>query len=543
MDVRTPRGAPGRWLTVALIMAIAAAGGWIQLQVHVNHDVAWVVYSAGWLLDGARFGSDILAANPPLIWWLSLPAAAWSRVSGMAQGDAMRLFAWLLCLASVFGVRQALAAWPTADRATADALCLTLAVVLFVLAGDSFAQREHLALAFAMPHAVTMFTWIQSGQRPDKAAALTAGVAAGLGLALKPYFLLVAVAIEAVLWIHQRWHYTWRRPEFLALVGVVGGYALLVPLLAPDYLTVAVPLFRQVYWGFENVAFWHFLVLLLPGIAALATALVILRFVEARQPLQLGLAAIALAFAGSCLIQFKGYAYHRYPFFAVALILLAVAIVGSLRAMMQQHSRRSPAPLLAAASMLAIGTAIWAQQAVELDQWFGRAERSTGIIGQRITKLTAMVASLVTVPGDTVYAFSTHPYPGFPIMNDVPARWGARSNAQFMIPAIVKQSSLRPGATPDGALESEARRLVREDFLRQLPRVLMVDNGRRRHAIGEDPFDFIAFYSGDPALAAMLRRYERVGQIGRVTLYRLNYEPRPADAPSVGNQDRLVSPR
>lgn len=65
----------GRWKSLILVSVpglILCLGLAVQSSTFLNHDVAWVLYSSRWVFDGAVFGRDIVAANPPLIWWISL---------------------------------------------------------------------------------------------------------------------------------------------------------------------------------------------------------------------------------------------------------------------------------------------------------------------------------------------------------------------------------------------------------------------------------------------------------------------------------------
>ena len=44
-----------------------------------HHDKAWILYTAGEMLDGAALYVDLLDENPPLVFWLTTPAVALAR--------------------------------------------------------------------------------------------------------------------------------------------------------------------------------------------------------------------------------------------------------------------------------------------------------------------------------------------------------------------------------------------------------------------------------------------------------------------------------
>ena len=72
------------WAFVAVASLCCIA---LQSNVYLNHDVGWVLYSSGLMLDGQVLSRDIIEPNPPLIYFLSaLPALA-AGGSGWAPGS------------------------------------------------------------------------------------------------------------------------------------------------------------------------------------------------------------------------------------------------------------------------------------------------------------------------------------------------------------------------------------------------------------------------------------------------------------------------
>jgi hypothetical protein len=86
---------------------------------------------------------------------------------------------------------------------------LLLASLAFVLIatlspGFSFGQREHACVLFAMPYLAAAVMRLQGGQSLPKPLAIAVGLLAGIGFAIKPYFLAVpalaknSVSVDAV---------------------------------------------------------------------------------------------------------------------------------------------------------------------------------------------------------------------------------------------------------------------------------------------------------------------------------------------------------
>ena len=77
------------------------------------------------------------------------------------------------------------------------------------------------------------------------------GPAAGIGVALKPHFLLIALGMEGALFLRRGWK-AWRPSlESVLLVLVAGICAAATVASFPEYYERIVPLARAVYGGFE----------------------------------------------------------------------------------------------------------------------------------------------------------------------------------------------------------------------------------------------------------------------------------------------------
>src|SRR5687767_14649253 len=69
-------GRRGRIPAILILLAMSAVTLSVQLSVIPNHAVAWVLWGTREMLDGARWGRDVIEANPPLAWFLAMPTTA-----------------------------------------------------------------------------------------------------------------------------------------------------------------------------------------------------------------------------------------------------------------------------------------------------------------------------------------------------------------------------------------------------------------------------------------------------------------------------------
>ena len=113
-----------------------------------------------------------------------------------------------------------------------QAALLLLAFVLLVLVGGMFGQREHLMLMLILPYAFAAAI-ISEGEQVPRALALLTGIMAGVGFALKPYFVPAFLGLEIYLACR-------RGPGSVQGPGlgrdIFSGYASAVLVLTPEYL-------------------------------------------------------------------------------------------------------------------------------------------------------------------------------------------------------------------------------------------------------------------------------------------------------------------
>ena len=159
-------------------------------------DIAYFLYSAGRLLDGAKLYRDLVDLNPPPIFAFNLVVARLARATHVPDILLYHLVTALVVCGLLLFVRRLLSRYLLPSRpAECRYVLLLLCFVLFPLSGEDFGQREHLVLALLLPYLAIL------GARLDyrQVAAVDAGAAgalAGLALALKPPFAIAWVAVE-----------------------------------------------------------------------------------------------------------------------------------------------------------------------------------------------------------------------------------------------------------------------------------------------------------------------------------------------------------
>ena len=504
---------------LGLLALIFGLGAWLQAQVHLNHDVAWITHGAGWLLEGRRFGHDIIDVNPPLIWFVSTPAALLVKLGWLSEPVAIRVYLWALCLLSLaichWLMRPVREAW---GSSACSGLLLGAAFAMAILPAAGFAQREHLAFVLGLPYCLLIAVRIQTGRAP-RSIAIACGVMAGVAFGFKPWFLAVPLLLELLHLSTARTLRSLWRAETVALGATLCTYLLAVVLFAREYLTVVIPMASATYWAYDGTGapWYYWRAAVTPWIGG-----AILLAVARRAPAPAR--ALTAAFAGFSLgywAQGKGFSYHAYPTLACAFTFFAYAIALAARTVRHMNLRLHDGVKLGlAVCVVAIGlhfTRVWSKP---VDKWLMQYNVAYGEIGVFRSELIARVNA--SVPrGGYVYAFSSHPFPAFPTISYTAAEFGSPLGAQFALPAMLARKRVSDPArlaALDAAVQW-TREQVLADFIRHQPAMVLIETREDRLGMRGRDFDDIAFYAAEPRFAAIWSHYVEVRGIGTLRVF------------------------
>jgi hypothetical protein len=504
-----------------MICALFAEGLLHQLILPVNHDVSWLLVATGRLLDGADiYGRDVVEFNPPMILYLFAPPVAFGRAFSISTVLCLRVYVLLLAAISLLLCREITKRIVLPERAQVRRYLMVLLALVFVVDRTrNFAQREHLMLILLAPYLLLVAARVMSLEIPRRLA-LCVGIAAGLGIALKPHHLVLPLVLECYIAVRHRTLRAWLRPEIAALVGT--GLALLVVLLVytPGYPFFVLPLSLDTYWAYqvpraELMRRDHLEVFLLSGLLVLLT--------RRSKPLrELGwvLMLAAGCFYVAYVAQATGWRYHRIPFHAVLIVAACLPLLAQLGSL---DDRNLPTPYwgavtggVAAASLTfyvllfgptghgaALGSAISLWQRGET---LGAGGGHVGLVEQHAA-------------GGTIYAFSGSVRLGFPVVTQAGVTWSSRFSHLWPLVAVTRwrdelSASGKPPDPDELARIEEIERYVTEAVIEDLelrpPDLVFVEHPyRSRHILGRD-FDYLAHFLREPRFREIWEHYEPV---------------------------------
>lgn len=407
-------------------------------SVFASHDVAWTVAAGVRVLDGASFSVEIVDNNPPLIYWLCAGVAALGRALG-APALTTYYAAALAAIAASAVLVGAVLRRSLGDAGWADGLAITAAALLVWMPGYEFGQRDHLMLVLALPYVVAAAAWA-SGAPRGRGLRAAIGLLAGVGIALKPHFTLLWLAVEATLLARRREPRLLLRAECVGIGGVIAAYVLAVLVFAPAYLR-DLPLLFQLHAAYGKPV----------ALASGTTALVALAVLGAWLPFgwpapreaSRTTASAALACLAAFHLQAMDFGYQGLPArvsAALSLVLAAAALLGAVAPL-----RRWPWPRELAALALT-GLALFAAPQVPTP-------------GPRNLRVALVNLIEARAQGAPVVFFTGSVPPTYPVLNFTRSRSASPYSCLWLIPTTARRSA-DAGPSPTAASTSCPRASV-----------------------------------------------------------------------------------
>ncbi len=452
----------------------------------INHDTAWYLLATREWLEGARLYVDIFEVNPPLNFYLTVPPLILSDLTGMSGPNAQYT---VICAAMGISLLACLRLLPEdlAHSAPRSAVALLgLAVGMVMPAMNDIAQREQVMLILVAPWLVAQLP--RRDPLPRRTLIALSAVA-GIGICLKPFFLLIPAAVT--LW--QVAAARSLRPVLSAenlTMGAVGlAYVGAAWALHPEYFREVVPLARDVYGAIalpEDRTLGFLLVTAAPF------SLFALVFLSGRNvPPGTGLfVAASLGGLAAYIIQWNGFRYHAIPFEGFALMACFRVLANA--------SRVTPIAVLAGLAILVSG-------------WFSALQGPYQ--NPLLTELVADIDPAWQVDG--VMVLSTHVTSGPPLALTLGTDWSGRYPHLWPVPGALGALATTDCATaPERCARFEdILTRVRQDIMADLttrhPDLLIVE--RKAYYIDDDSFTWEGYMAPEPDWPAILDDYRPAG--------------------------------
>lgn len=477
----------------ALALAVFSIAAIVFYPRHsLTHDASWYLISAQMFLDGAELYTDLVEINPPLAFYLTIPAIGLSR---MLTEDATTAYFHYCIALGVFSSLWIARLLQSAELPVRQhyALFGTVLIIFFVLPISEFGQREHLMLLFSMPFLLYLALGDRLGLLSRRHQAML-GLWAAFGLMLKPYFLLIPASIVIARALSRKSCRGFFDPGIVALGLAVVVYLAFIVLRHPVYIAQIVPMARLVYsaYGTPPMQVWLRPELLATGVLAL----VVWRFRRSLDPVLVALCGGCVGAATAYLLQYKGWNYHLLPLSALLLMTASWLAVNCLRRSI--NDRFVVGALLLAVALLTLGTQL--------------------MHGPYESRSTQVFKRFVKRENTRILVLSTNVSAAFPFVNEVSGKWTSRFPAQWLIPGAyirLKRGMCDTDGTQCDDLKRilvYARHAVIEDIHRFEPELIFVDRRAAKSYFAGVPFDYLSFLSEDRGFPRLRACYRHIGQ-------------------------------
>lgn len=485
-----------------------------------NHDVAWILYASGRLMDGARLYIDVVDNNPPLVFWLSAIPVAASRLFGATDALAYNIFVLCIAALSIWTCDAVLKrAWKPATKGYRPAVASLLATAFLALPGYEVGQRDHLMCMLVMPYIFASAGRMASDVELPRRILLPIGVCSAIGFMLKPFFLLLWVVFEAHLFFSKPGKRAWKRLDNLIIVALLAALGAITLVFASEYLRIA-RMAVDVYGAYSEMSgFLTTSPVLIAAPLAASLLYFLFRPFPRTSELCLCLLIAMVVFLLTAVAQFKGFAYHFVPALTASAALGGLALLGFVEKLGESGKIAAAAGPAARGALILLITLLVGQRlayAADRTVWRDREPARQSFIDA----VTAQAG------GKTVVVFSTDLRPAFPAVNLAGARWASRFSCYWLIPGLYspEERATVPFPYRDPAQMGDTERYfidsAIEDMTRWPPDLIVVDRRPVKQAMGLTAFDFLVYFMRDTRFAKMFEAYREVGALGPFVFYR-----------------------
>jgi hypothetical protein len=497
-----------RMIAFSLILVAVSAALVVVAALPLNPDVAWFMSVARRMLNGDELYRDIVDLNPPLVVYLLIPAVLVSNATGASDQASLKAVMLVITAAAVLwhvnllGTRRS--SWWTCSWIT------LLVLGLLIIPASDFGQREHIMVVLCLPFLALKYRRIQRLETPAGHAVLV-GALAGLGFAIKPHFVLIWLALEAIDMTEGRvsGERLKVRPESITIMTVLISYVVFVAALHSAYFTLILEL-GPLYGRF---AADEGRILTIPFFAIpLLLVLLSLRLSRSRshaKSLIRVLVVFACASLLAALIQWKGWRYHSLPMIVTTFLAGGVLI--------ELEVRRFAAP-----SHVGLSSAVCLGLLLGAIYPFGMSLLAAhDLAGAYRTRDDGRAASILKHRPGSMLILGDRVADAFPLVNAIGVRSASPFASMWWIRAIYdsdRGSDVVLLKAPEG-VEVRLKEMLVADVVRNPPDLVLVDMAQHARFRGR-AFPYVDYFRQDPAFDELWQRYDRIGMMGRFSVWK-----------------------
>jgi len=488
------------WIAVALLMAFS-----IPWMFHnpINGDTGFFAYSGNLLLSGTRLYRDIVEPNTPPPYLFGAVCSALGRLVGLAPEPAFILVMTFIIVLVIYRTYRILSRLFPAQPYAGPFLTVVVTYCLLPYVNEMFGEREHIFTCMILPW---LFGSISDCEVRSKKEQIVDGIMAGIGIAMKPFFIAAFCAVQLINLTSSRRRAQLLRLDNVLIIATQIAVVVVTIALFPGYLFV-LRMALATYHSFRQ----SLLTLCLNGTFLLLAAASLLSLnSEPRRPFSTMrnlILAVGWAMAMMMLYQREGFGYHYYPLGVMAILALATLLLDGITSMGHSGQRYIAYALIAA--LVALGT-------------------EQGIRPREMPKMTGPLLPVVKreAYGKPVLVLATSLWVSSPLINYAGASSTWRFRSMWTLGGLYSEKPAADDSHPYRFRQemSEYERFLidslNDDVDRHPPQLIIVEVGDQKEGFRGGEFDYLDYFLRDDRFARFFSKYEEIGAITRYKLYR-----------------------
>ncbi len=498
-----------------LVVVITCLGYWAQVSCFLCEDVTYLLHATDQWLSGEKYGIGIFETNPPMILALYSPAYLLAKWTACDILFSFRLYVIFLILLSVsmsfFLIKKIV---HPSDRLVTYFLSVGWLVILLFLPNVEFGQREHFLSILTSPYLFLMACRLQNKKVHPLLAALI-GLMLGLGVGMKPFFIMLPVLIESYFMLKRRDFFSWVRIESVVMGMVLLGYIASILLFQPGYFHIILPLVFKFYFPAKVEGWQAFLGL--PSVIFCAGSMTAYffcyrydRYFAIGSILWLALAAMTVAF----IIPRMPWYYHVLPAFSLAFLLVLYGFSQLLSTLILHASDR---PSLYKGCILWLGGLIIVLFAPL--HFFYECCQSLAIFKENEQSFKIAQYLNAQQGEHSVYCFQLSAIDCFPLVYDTHSQYASRFPGWWWYPGLRATELEHPSSAALIKDKAYLIRLVVDDLKQHSPRWVIIDQNRFQETEGNMSFQLVDYLSENPDFRRVWKRYHYVKSFNGEILY------------------------
>lgn len=502
------------WIDLAIVFIF---GAFIQFSTYLSWDVSWLMEASNRLLHGGTYAKDFFENNPPMILYLYALPVLLAKGLHISSIITVRVCVFILAFGSLlFCMRILDHLLSEQNQLFKIFFILGLAFCYLILPAYEFGQREHVMLMLVMPYLLLVIGRLQA-MKPSLLLSMGAGVMAGIGFAIKPYFLATLVLVELFYLLKRRCPLAWFRVDTVCIAGVIGLYLMSIFWVTPTYLSTILPFVENLYLHSWKAS-WFVLIsntIFATWVVAMVYVFMLRKYIRRKHFFDV-LTIASTGFMVSYLWQRKYWYYHMVPMLAVSMLILLMLLCICLIAHWRDLKSRAMmihAGVLFLTLLFFPMTIIFKINAHDIKCYFSKQCVTHQLID----------AVKKAAKGKTLYVFSAGVAPAARIIAYSGVNNASRFGSFWMLPGMLAmQHDVHLTLQQQHTLNQSVRFLrhaVVEDFKRNKPVFVLVNNTRLKIDLGQMRFDYIQFFSRNAQFKQLWKRYRKVKNLPGFALY------------------------